>query len=103
LQLGKTLEELDESISSTELTYWMAYANVEPFGYPMDNYRMGVPASAVVNAVYATIPLPKGKRRPKALKPTDFYPEQKNAGPELTTEQQEHLRKKHGKRRNSNR
>lgn len=83
-------------MSSAEFTYWVKYAELEPFGYPMDNFRMGVPASAIVNAVHASIPLPKGRRRPKALKPSDFYPEAKRREPELTKEQKEHLRKKHG-------
>ena len=80
----------------------MAYADVEPFGYPMDNYRMGVPTSALMSAIYATVPIPKGKRRPRAPKPTDFYPGKEAREPELTAEQREHIRKKHGKRRNSN-
>lgn len=80
----------------------MAYANIEPFGYPMENYRMGVPTSALMSAIYSTIPMPKGKRRPRAPTPSDFYPKQEKRDPELTAEQREHIRKKHGKRRNSN-
>jgi hypothetical protein len=101
LQLGRTVEELDETISSAELTQWMAYAGIEPFGYPMDNYRMGVPAAAIVGSIQNTIPVEKGKRRPKPPKASDFYPSQPKAELQLTPEQKEHLRKKHGKRRNS--
>lgn len=85
-------------MSSTEFTDWIAYAGLEPFGYPMDNYRMGVPSAALVNSIRATIPLPRGKSRPKPVKPSDFYPQQARAEPELTPEQREHIRKKQAKR-----
>lgn len=85
-------------MSSAEFTRWIAYSNIEPFGYPMDNYRMGVPASTIVNAIRAMVPLPKGKSRPKPIKPSDLYPEQPKARPELTKEQREHIRKKQAKR-----
>lgn len=41
----------------------------------MDNWRFASMTAAVVNAVYATIPMPKGSHRPKPLKPSDFYPQ----------------------------
>lgn len=85
-------------MSSAEFTRWIAYANVEPFGYPMDNYRMGVPAAAIVNSIRSTIPMPKGKPRPKAVKASDFYPKQAKAQPDLTPEQRAHIRKKQAKR-----
>lgn len=85
-------------MSSAEFTRWIAYANVEPFGYPMDNYRMGVPAAALVNAVHATIPVAKGRRRPKPIKASDFYPQQAKQEPDLTPEQRAHIRKKQAKR-----
>ena len=88
-------------MSSAEFTRWIAYANIEPFGYPMDNYRMGVPAAAIVNTVRSTIPMPKGKPRPKQVKATDFYPKQAKSGPDLTPEQLAHIRKKHGNKRKS--
>lgn len=81
-------------MSSAEFTQWIAYAEHEPFGYPMDNFRMGVPAAAVVNAVHATIPIAKGRRRPKPIKASDFYPHQAKREPDLTPEQRAHIRKK---------
>jgi hypothetical protein len=93
-----SVAELERRISSSELTRWIAYADIEPFGYPMDNYRMGVPASMIINAIRSTIPLPKGKSRPKALQPNDLYPTKSNAKPALTEEQREHIRKKQAKR-----
>lgn len=86
-------------MDSAEFTRWIAYAGIEPFGYPLDNYRMGAVASAIVNAVYATIPVPKGKTRPKPLQPSDFYPQQKKREPELTPELREALRRKRAKRK----
>lgn len=93
-----TVGELDERISSAEITQWIAYANVEPFGYPMDNYRMGVPAAAIANTVRSTIPIPKGRQRPKPVKASDFYPHRSKAEPELTPEQRAFIRKKQVKR-----
>jgi hypothetical protein len=84
-------------MSSAEFTQWIAYANIEPFGYPMDNYRMGVPAAALVNSIRSTVPMDKGKR-PKPVKASDFYPQQAKAGPDLTPEQREHIRKKQARR-----
>jgi hypothetical protein len=92
-----TVEELDERISSAELSQWIAYAGVEPFGYPMDNFRMGVPAAAIVNTIRSSIPMAKGKR-PKPAKASDFNPQQAKAGPDLTPEQRAHIRKKQAKR-----
>lgn len=93
------MEEAKERTSSKEFTDWIAYSNVEPFGYPMSNFRMGVPAAAVVNAIRASVPLQKGQRRPKAMAASDFYPQRARREPELTPEQKEHIRKKHAKRR----
>lgn len=96
--LHTTVEHAQEITSSAEFSQWIAYANVEPFGYPMDLYRMGAPAAAVVNAVRSTIPMPKGKPRPKAIKASDFYPQQAKSGADLTPELRAALRKKQAKR-----
>jgi hypothetical protein len=66
----------------------------------MDNFRMGVPAALIANTINSTV---NWKRKPRQIKPSDLYPEQSKLPPDLTTEQREHIRKKHGKRRNSNR
>lgn len=94
-----SIERFDREISSAELTRWIAYAGIEPFGYPVDNFRIGAMASAIVNAIHATIPVPEGKPRTKPLKVTDFYPQQKKAHPELTPELEQALRKKREKRK----
>lgn len=93
-----SVERAQAEISSAEFSYWIAYANEEPFGFPMDNYRMGVPAAAIVNTIRSTIPMPKGKQRPKQLKASDLYPREANTAVELTPKQREHIRKKQAKR-----
>jgi hypothetical protein len=87
-------------MSSAEFTRWIAYANLEPFGYPMDNYRMGVPSAAIVNTIRATVRMEKGKR-PKPVKASDFYPQQAKAEPDLTPEQRAHIKRKHANKRKS--
>lgn len=54
---------------------------------------------SICNAVISSIPMEKGKRR-KYYKVADFLPVLKKREPDLTPEQQEYIRKKHGKRRN---
>jgi len=61
-------------MSSAEFTEWLAYQRIEPSYWEMENWRFAQLSAAVVNAVHSTIPIPKGKHRPKPLKPKDFYP-----------------------------
>jgi len=93
-------------MSSYEFTKWTKYADLEPFGYPIDNYRFGISTQEIVNAVRSTIPVPKGGKRPPMLRAEQLYVTTKAAPdkPQLTDEQREHLRtKKRGKRRNRKR
>lgn len=56
----------------------------------------------VFNSILSTIPIPKGKARPRPCAAKDFLPViEAQRTVELTPEQQAHIRKKHGKRRNS--
>lgn len=100
-----TVEDLEGRMSSAEFTRWIAYAGIEPFGYPIDNFRFGISTQEIVNSVRATIPVPKGGKRPPMLRAEQIYPTTKASGsqPKLTDEQQAFLRKKRGKRRNRNR
>ncbi len=100
LHLGWSFEELLDRMSSAEITMWKAYANHEPFGYPMDNFRMGVPAAEIMNTINGTV---NWKRKPRSRKASDLYPQQAKPPPALTAEQRDHIRRKHGKRRNGNR
>jgi hypothetical protein len=64
--LGCTVEELLARISSRELTEWMAYFAIDPFGEERADLRAGIVASTLVN-------VNRGKRG-KAAKPRDFMP-----------------------------
>lgn len=66
LALGLPVREMLASMGSDELTEWMAYYQLEPFGDYRADYRSGVVASTFANA-----------HRPKdagPFKPEDFMP-----------------------------
>jgi hypothetical protein len=65
LSLGCTVEELLNRVSSAELTEWMAYARLEPFGPHREDLRAGVIASVMATA-------PQGQPHPQ---PNTFFPE----------------------------
>lgn len=50
LALGRTVRELDETLSSTELSYWMAFYNIHPFGSDRDNVHSAIIAATIANA-----------------------------------------------------
>lgn len=62
--MGKTVEELLDSISSRELTEWMVFFQLEPFGAEIENWRFGMLA-----AVMAKLHGHRG-----SVKPDDFMP-----------------------------
>ena len=55
-------------MSSAEFTYWRAHFRIEPVGFHMDNWRAGMIASTVANAVLK----PKGQKK---FTPDDFAPQ----------------------------
>lgn len=71
LKLGKTLQELYESMSAYEFSLWAAEYARNPWGEERDDYRAGVIASAVVNISGKMI------KRGSETKPKDFMPFQK--------------------------
>jgi hypothetical protein len=81
-------------MTSREFTQWISYAALEPFGFEIENWRAGMIASAIINAVYATVPRGKSTRRPKILTPGDFYPPTKPRPRPLTREQAEFIERK---------
>lgn len=86
-------------MSSAEFTNWKAYADLEPFGFEMDNYRMGVPAAFISNTINGTV---NWKRKPKRWKGADLYPGKKFAtAPDLTAEQRAHIDSKKKARKKS--
>lgn len=64
LALGMTVDELLDRMSSRELTEWMIYYEMEPFGAARDNLHAGIVAATMANVNRA-----KGR---KPLKPGDF-------------------------------
>jgi hypothetical protein len=102
LALGRTIEELQATMSSTEFTDWCAYMRLEPFGYEVENWRAGMIAAAVCNTLIRSTGV--GSKRQKLLHPSDFYPPTKGASKsKLTPEQRRFLEKRRRDRsRNSN-
>lgn len=65
--LGMTVRQLLDSLDSAELTEWMAYFNIEPFGPVQEDYRAGVLSAIAFNSV----PRERGQT---PAKPEDFFP-----------------------------
>lgn len=61
-----TVRQLLEEIDSSELTEWIAYSVIEPFGPEADDYRAGV-----MPALHANSNRRDGS---KAFRPRDFFP-----------------------------
>jgi len=49
LALGRTVQELDNTMTSTELSYWLAFYGLHPFGSERDNIHSAVIAATVAN------------------------------------------------------
>ncbi|MBW0450842.1 phage tail assembly protein T [Paraburkholderia phenoliruptrix] len=57
-----------QEINSAELTEWLAYYQIEPFGTHMDDLRAGVVTAAVYNGIR------DAKKRPEPFGPADVIP-----------------------------
>lgn len=64
-----TVAELLSKADSQELTEWMAYAAIEPFGSNMDHYM-------IASLMALTANLQTGKKG-KKFEPSDFLPRKK--------------------------
>lgn len=64
-----TVAELLARVSSRELSEWMAYAQIEPFGEERADLRAGVVAATVANT--ARDP----KKRPRPFRADEFMPQ----------------------------
>lgn len=69
-----TVGELLQRISSKELTEWMAFYNIEPFGYEANLVGHSIVASAVANTT-------RTKASDKVWKPQDFMPTKQDDKP----------------------
>ncbi len=67
--------ELLRRMSAREFAEWMAFFEMEPWGYDMENWRFGMLAATMANLHRD----PKKRRRP--YRPTDFMPKRKEDGP----------------------
>lgn len=63
-----TVGELLRRISSRELSEWMAYYQLEPWGTEQDDWRAGMIAATIANVNRD----PKKRRKP--YEPSDFMP-----------------------------
>lgn len=79
-----TVGELLDRISSRELSEWMVYAQLEPFGEARADLRAGIVASTMANTVRDP------KRRKKPFGPEEFMP-QFDKEPQTPDEQKSHM------------
>lgn len=63
-----TVAELLSRVSSAELTEWMAFYRLEPWGSEVEDWRFGMVASVIANVNRD----PKQRRKP--FDPPDFMP-----------------------------
>lgn len=81
--MGCTVRELLHRIDSKELTEWMAFYQLEPWGADVDDWRAGMIASTVAN-VHRD---PKKRREP--FSPQDFMPQRAEVAQEQRPEDHE--------------
>lgn len=73
-----------DRMSSRQLSAWMAYDSLEPFGEAREDLRAGIIASTIVNV---RVDPKKGKY----AKPQDFMPQFDEADEDLTPEEEQRL------------
>ncbi|MER3438632.1 MAG: hypothetical protein C4346_14170 [Chloroflexota bacterium] len=78
-----TVGELLRRISSRELTEWMAFFTLEPWGTEVEDWRFGMVASVIANVNRD----PKRRRRP--FEPREFMPERRRKKQETQTPEEQ--------------
>ncbi|CAB3795493.1 phage tail assembly protein T [Pararobbsia alpina] len=78
LKMGRTVDELQRSMTSAEFGEWIAFYSIEPFGDHIADIRAGTIAASVIN--------PQLKKDSTPYKPLDFFqwadpPEQPSVAP----------------------
>ena len=73
-----TVRQLLDSISSSELSEWMAFDAIEPFGEPRADLRAGLVCASVVNHSMAP---PKEPARPLDFMPFTHGKQSRQRGP----------------------
>jgi hypothetical protein len=61
--MGRTVPELLGALTSSELTDWIAYYNIDPFGSEREDYRMGSICATVLNSQ---------RTKGRVFQPSDF-------------------------------
>lgn len=82
-------DHLLRQLTSSQLTEWIAYSMVEPFGTDIQDLRMGMICTVIAN--FFTWAYSDPKKKAKTFQPKDFIPdylaqEEKKAKPKQTTE-----------------
>lgn len=87
LSLGMTVAELSQRMDSRELSEWMAYFGIEPFGEERADLRAGIVASTIanVNRGKNTNPFAPKDFMPNFGKPKEQTPEQMKTVAKLIT------------------
>lgn len=67
LALGMTVAELGQRMSSAELTEWMAFFGLEPWGTEVEDWRAAMVASVIAN-------VNRDPKKRKSYEPKDFMP-----------------------------
>lgn len=62
--MGRTVGELEQSMSSSEYSHWLAFYQLYPFGPERDNLHAAIVASTIANS--------NRTRNQKPFKPDDF-------------------------------
>ena len=79
------VSELGRRMSSRELTEWMAFFRLEPWGAEVEDWRTGLIAATIANANRD----PKKRRKP--YEPQDFMP-RRDSPPQAEQDWQEQAR-----------
>jgi len=81
LSLGCTVKELSDRIDSRELTEWIVYYSIEPFGNSVEGYRDALTCATIANAGLLS-------SAPKLLKTKPFHPKDFMVGGRKDTQTQ---------------
>lgn len=84
--LGMTVKQLKDTLTSREYEQWIAFYEVEPFGFDMQNARAGMVAATMAN-------IWKNEKNKKTYSWYDFFPQSK---PRKSWKDLINIFKKHG-------
>ncbi len=97
MAMGRTVEELLLTMSAKELTEWMAFSTIEPFGEERADFRAG----SIVHAVVSPH-LKKGKKLTLKDCMLNFEPKKKQTASEIEQLLKSFVKAKGGKIKDGN-